>query len=183
MIEIKLQVDNDGVKDYYFPSSWEDVTVEQFCNIYSIDTNIHTGMFYSFELIHQLSGIDREIVEQIDYQDYKELIKSLEFVYTPIKEEKKESITIEGEEYFLHTEFNSYTAGEVISIETILQSADGDVKKVMGKLLCIFLRKKNENGELEKFNTRFMSREEMFNKIKISDINHIFNFFQFGRGM
>lgn len=180
MIEIKLQIDNNEVKEYHFPSSWDEVTVEQFGNIYSIDTTIHTGMFYSFELIHQLSGIDKDVIEQIDYQDYKELVKSLEFVYKPVEELKKQSITIEGEEYFLCTEFNNYTAGEVISLETILQSAGGDVKKVMGKLLCIFLRKKNENGELEKFNTRFMLREEMFKKIMISEINHIFNFFFLG---
>ena len=121
MIQISVQVDNEEVKDYEFPSDWSEVTIEQFTNIYSIDTSVHEGMFYSFELIHQLSGIDREIIEQIDYNDFKELVKSLDFVYEPIEELKKESIIVDGEEYFLYSEFNKYTAGEVISIETIIQ--------------------------------------------------------------
>jgi hypothetical protein len=183
MIQISVQVDNEEVKDYEFPSDWSEVTIEQFTNIYSIDTSVHEGMFYSFELIHKLSGIDREIIEQIDYNDFKELVKSLAFVYEPIEELKKESIIVDGEEYFLYSEFNKYTAGEVISIETIIQSAGGDIKKVMSKLLCVFLRKKKENGNLEKYNTSFMAREEKFKKIKISEINHIFGFFLTGRDL
>ncbi len=173
--------DDSSFSTTYVTSDWSEVTIEQYSNIYSIDTNIHQGPFYSFELIHQLSGIDREIIEQIDFDDFKQLIKALEFFYKPVEDLKKESIIVDGEEYFLYSEFNKYTAGEIISIETILQSVNGDVKKVMPKLLCIFLRKKKENGNLEKYNTKFMSREEKFKKIKISEINHIFNFFLTGR--
>jgi hypothetical protein len=182
MIEINVQLDEEE-KIYQFPTEWSEVTIQQFSDLYSIDTNVHQGMFYTFEIIHKLTGINRDIIEQIDYEDFKELVKNLAFVYEPIKEEKKDSVIVDGEEYFLYSEFNKYTAGEVISIETFLQSAEGDVKKVMSKLLCIFLRKKKENGNLEKYKTSFMSREESFKKIKISEINHIFSFFLTGRDL
>jgi hypothetical protein len=182
MIQINVELDEE-VKEYQFPTDWSEVTIQQYCDIYSIDTNIHQGMFYTFEILHKLSGIDREIIEQIDYDSFKELVKTLSFIYEPVVEEKKESIIVDEEEYFLYSEFNKYTAGEVISIETIIQSAGGDVKKVMSKLLCVFLRKKKENGNLEKYNTKFMSREEKFKKIKISEINHIFSFFLTGRDL
>jgi len=180
MIQINVEVDEE-LQEYQFPTDWSEVTIQQFMNLYSIDTNIHQGMFYTFEVIHKLTGISRDIIEQIDYEDFKELIKNLAFVYEPVTENKKESVIVDGEEYFLYTEFNKYTAGEVISIETILQSAEGDIKKVMSKLLCIFLRKKKENGKLESYKTSFMSREESFKKIKINEINHIFSFFLTGR--
>ena len=64
MIDINVELDND-VKTYQFPTSWSEVTVEQFCNLYTINREIHTGMFYTFEAIHKLTGIDREIIEQI----------------------------------------------------------------------------------------------------------------------
>jgi hypothetical protein len=51
----------------------------------------------------------------------------------------------------------------------------------MAQLLCIFLRKKKENGKLEKYKTSFMGRQEIFKKIKIDEINHVFNFFLTGR--
>lgn len=180
MIEINIELD-DEVKQYQFPTDWSEVSVEQFGKLYSIDKNIHSGMFFMFEVLHQLTGIDRDIIEQIDYESFTELVKNLKFVYEPIKEKKSESVIVEDEEYFLYSEFNKFTAGEIISIETILQSSNGDFVKVMPQLLCIFLRKKKENGKLEKYKTSFMERVEKFKHIKVDEINHIFSFFLTGR--
>ena len=180
MININIEID-DEVKSYEFPTSWSEVSVDQFCKLYSIDKNIHSGMFYTFEVLHQLTGIDREIIEQIDYDDFVEIVKEFKFIYEPIEEKKSESVIVEDEEYFLYSEFNKFTAGEIISIETILKSANNDLIKVMPQLLCIFLRKRKPSGKLEKYNTSFMSRVEKFKTIKIDEINHIFTFFLIGR--
>lgn len=180
MIEINIELD-DEVKQYQFPTDWSEVSVEQFGKLYTIDKNVHSGMFFMFEVLHQLTGIDRDIIEQIDYESFTELVKNLKFVYEPIQEKKLESVIVEDEEYFLYSEFNKFTAGEIISIETILQSANGDFVKVMPQLLCIFLRKKKENGKLEKYKTSFMERVEKFKHIKVDEINHIFSFFLTGR--
>jgi hypothetical protein len=182
MIEINIELD-DEVKQYQFPTSWSEVTIDQFGKLYSIDKEIHKGAFYTFELLHQLTGIDREVIEQIDYDSFTELVKNLAFVYQPIEEKKNQSVIVDGEEYFLYTEFNKYTAGEIISIETILQSSNNDIMKVMPQLLCIFLRKKKENGNLEKYKTTFMQRTEKFKTIKVDEINHIFSFFLTGRDL
>lgn len=180
MIEINVELD-EGSKLYQFPTSWGEVTVEQFKNLYTINKDVHAGMFYTFEVIHQLTGIDRDVIEQIDYENFTKLVEQMKFIYEPIEEKKLESIMVDGEEYFLYTEFNKYTAGEIISIETILSSANNEIFKVMPELLCIFLRKKKENGNLEKYNTRFMERRDKFKNIKIDEINHIFTFFLTGR--
>jgi hypothetical protein len=180
MIDINIELD-DETKLYQFPTNWSEVTVEQFQRLYSIDKNVHTGMFFSFEVLHQLTGIEREIIEQIDYESYVDLVKELKFIYEPIEDKKSESVIINGEEYFLYTEFNKYTAGEIISLETIISSANGDIIKVMSDLLCVFLRKKKSNGNLEKYNTSFMNRREIFKTIKVDEINHIFGFFLTGR--
>lgn len=182
MIEINIELD-DEVKQYQFPTDWSEVSVEQFGKLYSIDKNLHSGMFFMFEVLHQLTGIDRDIIEQIDYESFTELVKNLKFVYEPIQEKKLESVIVEDEEYFLYSEFNKFTAGEIISIETILQSSNGDFVKVMPQLLCIFLRKKKENGKLENYKTSFMERVEKFKHIKIDEINHIFSFFLTGRDL
>lgn len=182
MIEINIELD-DEVKQYQFPTDWSEVSVEQFGKLYSIDKNLHSGMFFMFEVLHQLTGIDRDIIEQIDYESFTELVKNLKFVYEPIQEKKLESVIVEDEEYFLYSEFNKFTAGEIISIETILQSSNGDFVKVMPQLLCIFLRKKKENGKLENYKTSFMERVEKFKHIKVDEINHIFSFFLTGRDL
>ena len=180
MIEINVELD-DEVKTYEFPTSWSEVTVDKFKNLYTINKDIHSGMFYTFEVLHQLTGIDRDIIEQIDYEDFSKLVEQMKFIYEPIQEKKSESIIVDGEEYFLHTEFNKYTAGEIISLETILASANNEIFKVMPELLCIFLRKKKDSGKLENYKTSFMERNELFKNINIDEINHIFTFFLRGR--
>jgi hypothetical protein len=182
MIQINIELD-EGNKLYEFPTSWGEVSIEKFQNLYTINKDIHSGMFYTFEVIHQLTGIDRDVIEQIDYENFTELVKQMKFIYEPIEEKKMESLFIEGEEYFLYTEFNKYTAGEIISLETILSSANNEIFKVMPELLCIFLRKKKENGKLEKYKTTFMERVKIFKNIKIDEINHIFTFFLIGRDL
>jgi hypothetical protein len=180
MIEINVELD-DRVETYNFPTEWSEVTIEQFGRLYTINKDIHSGMFYTFEVLHQLTGIDREIIEQIDYESFSEIIDKLKFIYEPLPVRDNLSIVVDGEEYFLYTEFNKYTAGEIISIETILQSVNKEIYKVMPELLCIFLRKKKENGKLEKYKTSFMERRDKFRNIKIDEINHLFTFFLTGR--
>jgi len=180
MIEINVELD-DEVKTYEFPTSWSEVTVDKFKNLYTINKDIHSGMFYTFEVLHQLTGIDRDIIEQIDFDSFTELVEQMKFIYEPIEEKKIQSLIIDGEEYFLYTEFNKYTAGEIISLETILTSANHEIFRVMPELLCIFLRKKTPKGKLENYKTSFMERTEIFKNIKIDEINHIFTFFIIGR--
>jgi len=182
MIEINVELD-DRTDTYNFPTEWSEVTIEQFGRLYTINKEIHSGMFYTFEVLHQLTGIDREIIEQIDYESFSEIVEKLKFIYEPLPVRDNLSIVVDGEEYFLYTEFNKYTAGEIISIETILQSANKEIYKVMAELLCIFLRKKKENGKLEKYKTSFMERRDKFRNIKIDEINHLFTFFQIGRDL
>jgi hypothetical protein len=180
MIEINVELD-DRVETYNFPTEWSEVTIEQFGRLYTINKDIHSGMFYTFEVLHQLTGIDREIIEQIDYESFSEIIDKLKFIFEPLPVKENLSVVVDGEEYFLYTEFNKYTAGEIISIETILQSVNKEIYKVMPELLCIFLRKKKENGKLEKYKTSFMERRDKFRNIKIDEINHLFTFFLTGR--
>lgn len=179
MIEINVEVD-DVIQSYSFPTNWSEVSVQQFSNLYGIDKEKYTGMFYTFEVIHQLTGIDRDVIEMMDYHDFVELVKSLNFVFQPVEDKKNESIIIDGEEYFVHTNFNKYTAGEIISLETIIGSSNGEFVSVMPQLLCIFLRKKKENGKLETFKGEFMERATLFRKTPVSQIYNIFNFFLVG---
>jgi hypothetical protein len=182
MIEINVELD-DRVDTYNFPTEWSEVTIEQFGRLYTINKELHSGMFYTFEVLHQLTGIDREIIEQIDYESFSQIVDKLKFIFEPLPVKENQSVVIDGEEYFLYTEFNKYTAGEIISIETILQSVNKEIYKVMPELLCIFLRKKKENGKLEKYKTSFMERRDKFRNIKIDEINHLFTFFQIGRDL
>jgi hypothetical protein len=47
----------------------------------------------------------------------------------------------------------------------------------MDKLLCVFLRKKKENGKFETFTPEMMERVNVFNRAPISKVYNVFSFF------
>ena len=100
-------------------------------------------------------------------------------IETPLEE--KEYLLVEGDKYYLKKDFSQLTLGEQASIEIILKKYDGKLENAISELLCIFLRKKRDNGKLEKFKNSFMGRSEMFNDVMIADVHNIFIFFLTGR--
>jgi hypothetical protein len=87
---------------------------------------------------------------------------------------------VNGDKYYMKTDFDKMKYGEIMSVELLMASSGGNLLKVMDKLLCIFLRQKNENGKLESFKADFLERAESFKKIPISQVNQIFTFFLLG---
>jgi hypothetical protein len=104
----------------------------------------------------------------------------MDFLNKEMEPTKEDFVEIEGERYYIKFDFQNFTMGEVISIETILSKADNNIFKVMDELLCVFLRKKKENGNLETFRGEFLERKEIFSKAPISKVFEVFNFFFVG---
>ena len=176
MIEVKIETDEDELL-YQFPENWDEVTVKQFCDVFRNNYDNHNNFYASVLLMSALTGVDKEIIEMMDVDDFKMLLEKLKFMQEDVVRSEDESIIINDEEYFLHTDFSKYTTGEIITIEVLLEQAQNNVITIMTELLCVFLRKKNSKGNLEKFKTSFMVRKEEFEKLPISKIYHIFGFF------
>jgi hypothetical protein len=128
-----------------------------------------------------LTGIEEELIYLLTQEQFLEVVEKVKFTNEEIVSELKESILVEGEEYFIKKDFDKLNMGEIISIESLLKQSDGDLSKCMSKLLCVFLRKKKENGNLESFKNSFMEREELFDNVMITDVNNLFVFFSNGR--
>lgn len=178
---IEVNIDVEGVKmNYQVPSSWDEVTVEQFTKLYRVKSPNTNELLGAVTMISALSGIEEGIILQMDIDDFRELSTKLLFITKEVPREDTEFVEINGEEYFLYTDFNRLTTGEVITLETILESAEYDVHKIMPDLLCLFLRKKDKEGKLEKFTTDMLKRKEIFLSIPITKIYHLFSFFLIG---
>jgi hypothetical protein len=132
-------------------------------------------------LISAISNIPEGLLMQMDINDFKNLSTKANFIAQEVERTDVDYIELEGDRYYLYTEFNKLTTGEVITIETILEGSQYDIYKVMGDLLCLFLRKKDEQGKFEKFSTDMFKRKEMFMDVPISNIYHVFGFFLDGR--
>jgi len=179
MIKINLEID-DEVKEYSLPESWDELTIGDFVKLFSFNRDGLTRVELYVKIINILTDIDEELVMMMNVEDFEKLMEVFKFTTKELEAINVESIELEGEVYYLKSDFSQLTMGEVISIETILQSADGNLFKVMDKLLCIFLRKKKENGNLEAFKGEFMNRVSIFQKAPITKVYNLFSFFLTG---
>jgi hypothetical protein len=180
MIEVKINM--DGYEAIYnFPESWDEVTVKQFAELYKTKNPNNNDLLGAVNIISALAGIEQAVLLQMDIDDFKELSNKLTFITKEIPKTEVDYLELDGDKYYLYTEFNKYTTGEVITIETLMEGAQNDVNKIMADLLCLFLRKKDEDGKFEKFTTDMLRRKELFLGVPISNIYHIFLFFSTGR--
>jgi hypothetical protein len=179
MINIQLELDGE-LMDFNMPTSWSEITIETAGKIYSINVEGKTKIESSVEIISILTGIETDYLYMLTPQQFGEIVEATKFTNEEIKGELVDSIVIGEEEYFLKKDFSQLTMGEVISIETILKQFDNNYMAALPQLLCIFLRKKKENGALESFKNSFMERANIFKNIIITDVNNLLIFFSGG---
>jgi hypothetical protein len=182
MISVNIEFE-EGNKTYDFPTSWDEITVEQFVKIYETAETDHDGIMGSVKLISAISNISEDILLMMDIEDFKNLAENFKFINQELTKTDVEYIEINGEKYYLYTEFNKFTTGEIISIELLLERAGGNIFPVILDLLCLFLRKKKDDGTFEKYSTTFQERKSLFKDVKISQIFHIFTFFLGGKNL
>ena len=181
MIELKLEID-DEIKSYEIPESWDDVTVEQFAKLWTIQgKTFQTKIEMAVHTISLILGIDEEVIYMMDVSDFNKIADAINFVEKSMEsKELGESIILEGEEYFIKKDFEKLNMGEVISINIILEKAQGNIAAHMSEMLCVFLRKK-KGDKLEGFKNEFMDRKKIFDKVKITEVNNLFSFFLTGK--
>lgn len=175
MVEVNIEID-DVTKTYNIPTSWDEVSVRQFTQLYRFKNENSNELLGAVNLISAISDIDTSILLQMDIDDFKKLTTQVEFVTTEVPKVNVDYLEIGEDKYYLYTDFNKLTTGEVITLETILESSNFDVHKVMSDLLCLFLRKK-DGDKFEKFTTDMLKRKEMFLELPVSQVYHVFGFF------
>lgn len=177
MIKINLEID-EVVNVYYLPENWSEVSIKDFVSIFNINREGLTDVQLMVKIINILTKIEEDEIYLMHVSDFTTLNNVLKFLTTDLVVENDiDYIEIDDVKYYLKKDFSQLTMGEVISIDTLLSSADGNLFKVMDKLLCVFLRKKKENGSLEPFKPELMERAKLFEKTPISKVYNLFSFF------
>jgi len=183
MIKLNLVLDEEEF-NLEMPEKWEEVNVEQFCQIMEIQERVKdlTKISSAVELISAITKIPKNIIWLMTPEDFAKLTNALAFVNTEIEAPLKKSIMIDDEEYFVKSNFEELTMGEIITIEQLVEQTNNNLFKTMDKLLTIFLRKKKASGKLESFDINFIAdRSEKFRMISVVDIYQLFFSFSDGK--
>jgi len=148
MISVNIELEEE-TKTYEFPTSWDEVSVEQFMRVFTNTENKYDGILGSVKVISSISNISEEILMMMDINDFKMLADQLAFVSQEVPKSEVDYIEIDGSKFYLYSDFNKFTTGEIITIELLLEQAGGSIFPVITDLLCVFLRKKKEDGTFE----------------------------------
>jgi hypothetical protein len=179
MVTLNLEIEDEKMT-FKIPSGWDEVSVETFSKIWKIYRENLTDIELTVEIVNILTGIDEDTLYMMSPDEFGQVTKIIEFTNKDVEGTEVESIIVNGEEYFLKKDFQKLTMGEVISLELLIEQSEGNMASKMAEMLCIFLRKKNENGKLESFKKSFMERAEIFKTVSIADVNDVFLFFSDG---
>lgn len=178
MTKLNLTID-DKKKVFNIPTSWDEVTVKQYSEIIKIDQEL-PSLTQRIKIVSSLLKIEEDIIEMMDQDDFAKIEEQLTFLSEDMQSTKVEFIELDGEKYYLYTDFEKLTLGEQISIDLITKEANGNMLNVYPKLLCLFLRKKKDNGKFETFKTDHMDRVKMFEGVQITKVNQLLLFFSSG---
>lgn len=179
MTKLNLELDGE-VMVFEIPSSWEEVNVQQFADIFKLDKLSMTEIEMSVAVVKIFTGIDEDTLYMMSPENFAEVARTIEFTSDDVVGTKKESIMVGEDEYFIKKDFDKLTMGEMISLELLIEKSDNKVIKYFPEMLCIFLRQKKDNGHLESFKKSFMDRADSFKGISIADVNDLFLFFSDG---
>jgi hypothetical protein len=178
-IKLELTIDDEN-NSYSIPTNWDDVTVGQFCELFSFNREGKNELEISIQIISIFTKIPEDDIYMLSPEQFSEISKLIDFTSKEIDTELTDYVEIDNNKYYVKKDFSSLTMGEIISIETIMSQGENGLLSVMDKLLCIFLRKKKDNGNLEAFKNNFMERADTFKNIPISGVYKIFGFFSDG---
>jgi hypothetical protein len=156
------------------PTSWEDVTVNQYQLINTLDRSKFTSdLRYTIALIDLLCNIDST---EISLENFNEIGQCLGFLKDEIKADKKESILIDKVRYNWIADFNSLSVGEMLSIEQIIDMEELSYNLSIDVVAAVLLRQKDEvfNSDL------FHKRRELFGNLPITELKGMVNFFSNG---
>lgn len=179
MTELELTID-DVITICNIPESWADVTVGDYMLITQIDKENKSSIELMVAILTILLDIDEDLIYMLPVEEYHNITGMLNFTTETIEGTNVDSVMLEGDEYFIKKDFEQLTMGETVSIELLMKKYDNKIEAAMLELLCIFLRKKKENGKLETFKNSFMERTETFKKLSIVDVHNLFLFFSIG---
>lgn len=180
MVTLNLEIDDEQMT-FHIPSEWKDVDVETFAKLYGFERKDMTQMELDVAIVNILTGIEEDIIWQMRPEQWNKVMDIIDFANKDVVGEEVESIMVGEEEYFLYKDYEKFNLGEIASIKLLASKAtDGNLASVFPQLLCIFLRKKKENGKLEGFKNEFMDRAESFKSVSILYVNNLMLFFSDG---
>jgi hypothetical protein len=169
------------MEEIKIPKSWSDISVAKYLKLNQIQKQEFDEMS-QINLCAAFADLTTDQVEELPIEKTVEIMNSYnKLIETKIEPIEKDSIVIDDITYYIDKNFDGTDTSKIMFIENKIKKAENP-EDVFGELLVLYVRRKNDDGDLEKFKFRFVQeRKELFmNKISIADANDLLVFFSNG---
>lgn len=180
--------------EYNVPTSWEEITFEQYINFVKLEeikTDFMLEELYLINLIEVLCEMPEGSMNDLTMIEFNELVNKFGYLNTDPKLSKDKQIDINGITYVFPDDLNKLTLGENISIKTLIK--DQNKYEQLYYILGVILRPgkieidaetKKEvyvqdkfTGDMNKINFRI----NLFKKVPFVKLLGQLNFFLIGK--
>ena len=154
------------------PTSWEEITLEQFTRIIKLNEDNDTDEPSVVDIMAALTNTDRSFIYSLPSDFAETIMAHLLFLNKPLEENPKDSVEINGETYKINY-MEKLKFGEYTDANTALAND----KFNYAMLLAILCRKDGEKYDDDFIADKLDKRIEMWNKQPITNVYPLICFF------
>ncbi len=122
------------------PSSWEHITVKQFIEINALKSKGFEDFEISVDLLAILSGIERQKIEQLSFQDFTKINHSLSWMANFNLEDKVEQeVVINERTYRAELDIRKISAGQYIDLKTYIKEPKEIINNIHNILSVFYI--------------------------------------------
>lgn len=154
--------------------SWDDVSVSQFKEIYSLKVeDFKDEAEYNINILSILTDISIDLIEQMKIEDYAALIQYYSFMTKIPNTPYKTKLSTKAGDFYLIDDLNSMSLGELIDLENLF--TQGYLQNLSLILSILYRVKEVKDSALypdtyEPYGNWIHHREHIFDSVSINDV-------------
>tara|TARA_R110000787_G_scaffold74994_1_gene166381 strand:+ start:37 stop:678 length:642 start_codon:yes stop_codon:yes gene_type:complete len=174
---MKVKIKKQGKKKIYNTiESWDDVTLERWVKLLTVDTESKTKE--AEETIVALSDMPLKLVKELSLRDVAVIFGKLAEIQGGESVELKRVMEIDGVDYGFHPDLSEITLGEYADIESFIKEGlEKNMPEIMAILFRPVLKKKDNAYTIEAYDGNITMRKEVMKKMSASQVQAALFFF------
>jgi len=138
-------------------TSWDEVNLDEYLKICKVEVNQklkNLGVKKSLKMAAIISNKTEKDIGQMNHDMFAILLEKVSFIFnTDPNPATRKPFKIKNKDYIFHPNFDKLTAGEMVSIETIIKDALKEERTFLPEILAVLIRPaitvKNEEAGTE----------------------------------
>ena len=174
---MKVKIKKQGKKKIYNTiESWDDVTLERWVKLLTVDTESKTKE--AEETIVALSDMPLKLVKELSLRDVAVIFGKLAEIQGGESVELKRVMEIDGVDYGFHPDLSEITLGEYADIESFIKEGlEKNMPEIMAILFRPVLERKDNAYTIEAYDGDITMRTEAMKKMSASQVQAALFFF------